>query len=81
MIRLHISKIRDGVICAQLTSDEGGKVLMPDGNSFKVSGITKSFPIQIFLRENTDYFLTDSQTKLLRERVNEFKANIRENNN
>ncbi len=81
MIRLYISKIRDGVICAQLTSSSGGKVLMGSGKDVKVSGITRKFPVQIFLREGAEYFLTDSQTKLLKEKVNEFKADIRESNN
>jgi len=83
MIRLFIDHIdeQEGVVCVSLTSSEGGKIVGEKyDKTYKVNGITRKFPVKLVLHQGDEYFLTDSDVKLIREKADEFKASIRKSN-
>lgn len=75
MIKLFIESIdeQEGVVCVSFTSSHGGKVAGKkyDG-TYSVQGITRKFPVKLLLHQGDEYFVTDSDIKLIREKINEF---------
>lgn len=84
MIKLFIDHMdqENGVVCVSLTSLSGGKIAgeKVDG-SYRVHGITRKFPVKLVLHEGDEYFVTDSDVKLIREKINELTTDIGKSDN
>jgi hypothetical protein len=81
MINLRIDTIGDGVVRVHLTSSDGGKVAWEDGKGYRVSGITRKFPVEFLANEGDEYFIADGEVKLIRQQADEFKASRGKGNN
>jgi len=79
MIRLFISKIdeENDVVCVSLTSSDGGKIGGKGlhGN-MKTVGIPRKIPLNVILRPGKEYFVAEGEVKLIKYRVEDFKASL-----
>ena len=84
MIRLQILKIDEeqGIVCVSLDSSDGGKLASKSYNGeMKVLGIPRGVALNLVMSENKEYFIADGKIKLIRDKIDEFKASRRKGNN